>query len=184
MLPEHRILLPQEKGVAFSCEEDGATFIENSMIKAMALYKATDGGIPVIADDSGLCVGALDGGPGIHTARYGMVPGGAELSSEERNALLLKNMASYTNEKERKAHFVCALTLIISPWRQFVFQEEVDGHIAFSPYGKGGFGYDPVFVIDSLGQSMAAVSDDMKDRYSHRGRACRHLAALLKEIKR
>ena len=177
MLPSWNVLLPQEKGISFSCEENGSSFIDNALIKARTLTALAPKGSIVLADDSGLCVDALGGQPGIHTARYGMISGGEELTSEARNALLLKNMG------QRSAHFVCALTLALDPYRIFVVQEAVDGHIAFSPYGKGGFGYDPVFLCDELGMSMAEASDAMKDRYSHRGRAIRHLARLLEEIR-
>lgn len=183
MLPAWDILLPQDRGIQFFCNEDGSTFIDNALIKARALSALVPEGTLVMADDSGLCVDSLNGQPGIHTARYGMVPGGKELASEERNALLLKNMEQFKTMEERRAHFVCAIALVVDPWRTFVVQEAVDGHIAFSPYGKGGFGYDPIFIIDALGQHMAAVSDEIKDRYSHRGRALAHLSRLLEDIR-
>lgn len=179
MMPGYRILLPKDLGLKFSCEETGTTFIDNALIKARALFAAAhDRDIPVMADDSGLCVDALGGRPGIRSARYGM-QGGRELESGQRNALLLKELAPYTDLAQRGAHFVCALVLMLSPYRIVVFQETVAGHIAFSPYGQGGFGYDPIFIIDGLGKHMAAISDQEKDAWSHRGRACRHLLAFL-----
>ena len=183
MLPSWDVLLPKERGIEFSCEENGTTFIDNALIKARALFRVAPKGTLILADDSGLCVDALDGQPGIHTARYGMEPGGKELPSGQRNALLLRNMEAYKEMSQRSAHFVCAIALIADPYRTFVVQEAVDGHIAFTPYGKGGFGYDPIFICDEIGQSMAAASDALKDQYSHRGRALNHLARLLEEIR-
>lgn len=178
-----RILLPQELGLSFQCEENGSTFIENALIKAHALFSIAPKGSVVLADDSGLCVDALGGGPGIHTARYGMVPGGKELESGERNDLLLSALKDKKDMEERKASFVCALALVSAPHREYVVEEEAEGHIAFSSYGDGGFGYDPIFLVNAAqGRHMAALSGDEKDRYSHRGRAGRIMNGLLEVL--
>lgn len=179
MLPSWNILLPQEAGLSFSCEENGTTFIENAMIKARALAEAAGKGVLILSDDSGLCVNALGGGPGIHTARFGM-KGGRELESGERNRLLLETLRDV---KDRRASFVCALALIIAPHRSLVVEESAKGSIAMAPFGRGGFGYDPIFLVDEAGgRHMAALSDEEKDRYSHRGKACRLLGTFLEAL--
>ncbi|MFA6844247.1 MAG: non-canonical purine NTP pyrophosphatase [Sphaerochaetaceae bacterium] len=182
ILNGYNILLPDEVGIPFNCVENGLTFAENSLIKAQALYNVAPRDFWILSDDSGLCVDALGGDPGIHTARYGMREDGLELPSRERNALLLENMRGFTTQEERKATFVCALTLIVSKYRIFSLQECVEGHIAFSSFGNGGFGYDPIFFVDEAHKNMAQLDDSQKDLYSHRGRACRHLITLLGEL--
>jgi len=179
MLRQYEILLPDELGLRFDCEENGKTFIENAMIKADALSAVAPAGIPVMADDSGLCVDALGGRPGIHSARYGMKDG-VELSAAERNALLLSELSTHPDWNERTAHFVCALVIRFDANRVFVFQESVDGHIMDKPQGVNGFGYDPIFFIDEAGLGMSQLPEGEKDTYSHRGRAVRD---FLKEMR-
>lgn len=179
MLPGWNLILPSELGIPFDPDENGTTFIENALIKAHALASAAPKGSIILSDDSGLCVDALAGGPGIHTARYGMKDG-KELPSAERNALLLRNMEG---KADRTAQFVCALALVLSPHRQFVIEESVSGAIAREPFGNGGFGYDPIFLVDEAGgRHMASLSEEEKDRCSHRGKATRHLLMLLEEM--
>ncbi len=173
----HTLVLPQEAGLAYDFEENGKTFAENALGKAQALYQV-GGGRPVVADDSGLVIPALGGAPGVRTARYGSEVFGRQLEAHERNLFLLKNMEGLEGD-QRKASFVCAMALVLSPQRLFIVQEEVQGHIIDRETGTGGFGYDPVFFIDEAGATMAALSGDMKDAYSHRGRAVRRLLALL-----
>jgi XTP/dITP diphosphohydrolase len=182
ILTGHKLFLPSELGLSFDFEENAETFTENSLGKALSLSKLVPKGYAVLADDSGLCVDALQGQPGVRTARYGMETFGRLLEAGERNEFLLQNLKDRVQEKERSASFVCALSLIVSPYRIFTFCEAVEGHIAFEQYGKGGFGYDPVFVVDEVGKTMAELTAAEKDVYSHRGRATRHLITLLGEL--
>ena len=182
LLKAHTLILPKELGLDFDFEEDKATFTENALGKAMALAANAPKNMVVLADDSGLCVDALGGGPGVRTARYGMETFGRLLESGERNLFLLENMEHLKEPSERSAQFVCALALVADKHRVFTFCESVHGRIAFAAYGKGGFGYDPVFFVTEAGKTMAELTDGEKDHYSHRGRAARHLITLLGEI--
>ncbi len=173
----HKLVLPSELGVDFDCDETGKTFLENALLKAETLYKQV--GKPVLADDSGLCVDALDGGPGIYSARYGSDEGRPKLTDSERNTLLLSRLEGKEN---RKAAFVCCMALITSPDRIFTVQETFPGEIAHRPFGGGGFGYDPVFVEPISGKTVAELSDDEKNRISHRGRAGRRMNAILEDL--
>jgi len=127
-----------------------------------------------------LVVDALDGGPGVFSARYGS-SNGKLLTSVERNQLLLKNLDGVA-EENRSARFVCAMALIIDPYRKFIVQETVEGRIAFNPFGEGGFGYDPIFIVGSTGKTMAQLSESEKNKISHRGKAAQRVAALLHNI--
>ncbi len=176
ILSGHKILIPSDLGLEFDCDETGTTFLANARLKAETLYTLT--GRPVLADDSGLCVKALDGGPGIYSARYGS-ENGAQLSDRSRYELLLKNMEGV---EDREAHFVCAMVLILAPYREFAVQETFDGRIADSPFGGGGFGYDPVFIDALSGKTAAELSAEEKNRVSHRGKAGRAMAALLEVL--
>ena len=179
LLGGYELVIPKDEGIDFDPEETGTSYIENAVIKAEALYSIVHA--PVLADDSGLSVDALGGGPGIHSARYGE-ENGKKLSDEERYRLLLRNMEGIEN---RKAHFVSALCLILSPDRRYIIQETCDGSIALAPSGTSGFGYDPVFFIDEAGMISAELPEGEKDRYSHRGKAARLMKMLLdKEVGR
>lgn len=182
LLKGHTLVLPSELGLHFDFEEGKATFTENALGKALALSHVAPKGSVVLADDSGLCVDALGGRPGVRTARYGMETFGRQLESDERNQLLLENLNHLQSPKERGAQFVCALALVMDTYRVFTFCESVRGSIATTSFGKGGFGYDPVFIVTEAGRTMAELSEDEKDRYSHRGRATRHLITLLGEM--
>lgn len=179
LLGGYELVIPKDEGIDFAPEETGTSYIENAVIKAEALYSIVHA--PVLADDSGLSVDALGGGPGIHSARYGE-ENGKKLSDEGRYRLLLRNMEGIEN---RKAHFVSALCLILSPDRRYIIQETCDGSIALAPSGTSGFGYDPVFFIDEAGMISAELPEGEKDRYSHRGKAARLMKMLLdKEVGR
>lgn len=182
ILTSHTIMLPSELNLSYDFEEDKETFTENALGKARALQAIAPEGYLVLADDSGLCIDALDGSPGVRTARYGMEEHGRMLKSTERNEWLLKNLSHLEKAEERSARFVCALALIAAPHRIFTLCESVEGYIALKSYGKGGFGYDPVFVVKEAGKTMAELSEQEKDRLSHRGRATRHLITLLGEL--
>jgi XTP/dITP diphosphohydrolase len=172
------IVLPADRGLVFECEETGASFYENALIKARALYGLA--GEAVIADDSGLCVDALDGRPGVYSARYAGRRGcGKKLESPERNALLLEELEGV---KERSARFVCAMVLMLNENRFFLIQESLEGSISAEPSGKNGFGYDPLFYLPAEACTMAELSDERKNTLSHRGRAGRRMAALLESL--
>lgn len=162
-------------------EETGTTFAENALIKADYYHAAT--GLLTLADDSGLEVDALDGRPGVYSARYG----GESSSSVRQIALLLDEMKD-TPEEKRTARFVCVVALAGSaagpPIRQ-IFEGRCEGKIAFAPRGAGGFGYDPIFIDTKLGRTFAELSPEEKSSRSHRGKAIRaaveYLETLLKE---
>ena len=173
----HTLLIPSDLCVKFDCDETGSTFMENALLKAETLYALVKR--PVLADDSGLCVNALGGAPGIYSARYGSTADGVVLSDTDRNLLLLKNMAGQT---DRKAFFVCAMVLITAPYRVYSVQESFDGQIASSPYGGGGFGYDPVFIDALSGKTAAELTDIEKNSVSHRGKAGKVMSSLLEAL--
>lgn len=145
-------------------EETGSTFAENSLLKSQTI--AASMGVPCIADDSGLCVDALDGAPGVFSARYA-----PNRDFDKGIDKLLAEMEKSTN-KSRKAHFSCVISLAYPDGRYELFEGRVDGKIAFEKmYGEGGFGYDPVFVPDGYDCSFAQMSKEDKNKISHRGRA-------------
>jgi XTP/dITP diphosphohydrolase len=173
ILPEWKILTPRELGVTFECDETGESFAENALQKAEALY--TLSARAVIADDSGLCVDALGGEPGLHSARFGESPGKV-LDAREKYELLISRLEGVEN---RGAAFVCSLVLYLEPRRYFLFQETCPGSITLTPRGDGGFGYDPVFLLPTLGRTMAELTESEKNIHSHRGRAGAALRAFL-----
>lgn len=178
LLGGYELTLPKDEGIAFDPEESADSYIGNALIKARALYDIVKK--PVLADDSGLEVDALKRAPGIHTARYGCTQD-KQLSSVEQYTLLLENMKG---KEDRSARFICSLVLFFSPERIYIIQESCEGYIALSPYGEGGFGYDPVFVVKERGVTAAELTGDEKDLYSHRGKAARRMKTLLEgEIK-
>ena len=152
--------------------EDGATFVENAAIKAHQVYQ--DLGFPTLADDSGLCVDALAGAPGIHSARFG----GVGASSEAKNELLLMELDGIPFE-ERGAHYTCCFYFIKDEMESFFVEKECHGVIGFHPVGKGGFGYDPLFYLPEYNKTMAELSMEDKNRISHRGKATRELIEKL-----
>ncbi len=153
-------------------EESAPTFSENAAGKA--LHYSRFSGLPVIADDSGLVVDALDGAPGVHSARYA----GPRASSMERFEKLLAEMRA-RGSKDRRARFVCVIALAVRGRVVAVFSEAVEGEILESPRGMGGFGYDPVFFLGPAGKSFAEMSAEEKNRYSHRAKAFRKLIDFL-----
>ena len=156
-----------EKGIDLGdVVEDGDTFAANAYIKAKHAYDICR--CPVIADDSGLCVDALGGRPGIYSARYG----GEDLGWDGKIVLLLGELADVPDDK-RGAHFSCAVCCIIDDDTVIEVEGICEGTIAHAPSGDGGFGYDPIFSVE--GKSFADLSGDEKDRISHRGNALRML---------
>lgn len=165
---------PADRGLSFDFPEDGASFLENALGKALALYHSA--GVPVLADDSGLCVDALDGRPGIHSARYGSGPDGKELPAAERNALLLSQMRG---REDRSCRFVCCLALVLSPWRVYTVQECCEGLLVEDGRGNGGFGYDPIVYLPEFGKTVAQLDMATKNLVSHRGKALARMKAAL-----
>ncbi|HCC35283.1 MAG TPA: non-canonical purine NTP pyrophosphatase [Ruminococcaceae bacterium] len=153
-----------------SVEETGATFEENALLKAKAAVKET--GLPAVADDSGLCVDALGGAPGVYSARYG----GEGASDEERIEKLLYELRDVP-KSARSARFVCAIACALPDGRAMTVRGECEGEIAEEPSGGGGFGYDPVFMTEHGG--FAELSPEKKDAVSHRGTALRKLSEEL-----
>ena len=175
---DHRIVLPADRGIMFDPEETATTFYGNALIKARTLFELM--GEPVIADDSGICVDALNGEPGVYSARYGAT-NGIELSAEDRNKLLLSRMKGIP---DRTARFVCNMVLYYGPDRFVSVQETLEGSIVSeSGSGSGGFGYDPVLYLPEYGKAVAELSDDQKDLVSHRGKAARKLQIFLNSEK-
>ncbi|MDR3336629.1 MAG: RdgB/HAM1 family non-canonical purine NTP pyrophosphatase [Treponema sp.] len=169
------VKIPSEADIPFDPEETGASFPENSLLKARALYRLLRErglGGPVIADDSGLCVDALDGRPGIYSARYG----GGEQPGAERNALLLKELGDNPN---RKARFVCAMVLLKSDDEFYIAQETLEGELTREQQGKGGFGYDPIMRLPERGCTVAELPEDEKNAISHRGKAAKAIAKFV-----
>lgn len=158
------ILSQADVGVDIEPEETGTTFEENARIKAEAIMQAT--GLPAIADDSGLVVDALNGEPGVYSARYG----GEGLDDTGRWQLLLKNMEGTEN---RACRFVSVICCAFPDGSQLMTRGECHGVVAEGPRGEGGFGYDPVFWLPEKGKSMAELSPEEKNSISHRGNALR-----------
>jgi XTP/dITP diphosphohydrolase len=172
------VKIPADLGLSFDPEETGSAFLDNALIKGRALWELVKQ--PVIADDSGLCVDALGGRPGILSARYGEeTNGGRKLADAERNALLLKELEGETN---RAARFVCAMVLYLGADRFNAAQETLEGEIALSPGGAGGFGYDPLLFLSDHGCTVAELPSEEKNRVSHRGKAARAVAKFLENL--
>lgn len=165
ILSQHgfEIALESEYGLDIDVDETGATFEENSLLKAEAVMKAS--GLPVLADDSGLMVDALDGAPGVYSARYGH-----KSSDGERTEFLLENMKDVPDDK-RTAKFVCVITCLWPDGRKIVARGECPGVITREVHGENGFGYDPVFYLPELGMTYAELPSEQKNAISHRARA-------------
>lgn len=153
-------------------EETGTTFEENAKIKANALSLMC--GLPCLADDSGLCVDALDGRPGVYSARYA-----PNRDFKEGMKMLLDEMEK-SGSDNRKAHFSCCLALACPNQKTKVFEGRVDGSISKKPKGSNGFGYDPIFIPEGFEQTFAELGDDVKNKISHRRRA---LEKFIQELK-
>ena len=156
------VVSPKDLGLTVDVEETGTTFAENAMLKAKAICAAAQ--LPAIADDSGLCVDALNGGPGVYSARYG----GDGLDDRGRYMLLLNNMRGQTT---RAAHFACAIACAFPNGDTLTAEGRCDGTIAFAPMGEGGFGYDPVFFVPEKAKTFGQLTAEEKSAISHRGRA-------------
>jgi len=167
------VLTQAQLGIA-EAEEPHHTFIENALAKAR--HVSRESGLPALADDSGICVDALNGAPGVYSARYSGFP----LSDARNNQALLEAMKTHT---DRRAHYYCVLVLMRSAGdpQPLIAEGEWHGEIAREPRGDGGFGYDPLFWLPELGKMSAELSRDEKHAISHRGKALRVLLEKLKE---
>ena len=156
------VILESAAGVDVEVEETGTTFEENSLLKARAVMEAS--GLPAIADDSGLMVDALNGAPGVYSARYG----GPGLDDAGRYRLLLENMRGVL---DRKCRFVSAITLCMPSGDIVTARGECPGTLAYAPQGENGFGYDPIFFVPEKKKTFAQLTAEEKNAISHRGRA-------------
>lgn len=169
------LVLESEIGVDIEVEETGSTFEENSLQKAKAVMEAT--GLPALADDSGIAVDALNGEPGIYSARYGF---DESLDDWGRLELLLHNMKEVPDGK-RQAHYVCVITFITPDGQMIQARGESHGELLREPVGEGGFGYDPIFYYPPFQKTFAQVSEEEKNAVSHRAEALKLLYAKFKE---
>ena len=155
----------REAGVSSDPEETGSTFEENALIKARAAMEAS--GMPAAADDSGLMVDALDGAPGVMSARFA---GGHDVSDADKCAFLLEKMA---DKEQRSARFVSCIACVFPDGGEITARGECEGSIIRAPRGESGFGYDPVFVPEGFGETFAELGPEIKNGISHRARALR-----------
>ena len=169
------LVLQSELGVDIDVEETGTTFEENSFLKAEAVMKAT--GLPALADDSGIAVDALNGEPGIYSARYGFDP---TLDDWGRLQLLLKNTEGVP-DGQRQAKFVCVITMVTPEGQTIQARGEIHGELLRAPAGENGFGYDPIFYYPPLGMTTAEMPGEVKNQVSHRANALKALYQKLKE---
>ena len=169
------LVMESELGLDIDVEETGSSFEENSFLKADAVMKAT--GLPALADDSGIAVDALNGEPGIYSARYGFDD---SLDDWGRLKLLLKNTEQVSDGK-RQAQFVCVITMVTPDGNVIQARGEIHGELLREPRGENGFGYDPIFYYPPLGMTTAQMSPEDKNRVSHRANALRAFYEKLKE---
>ena len=165
-----QILSLSEAGIVCDPEENGKTFLDNALIKVRAVAKLTD--MPVLGDDTGLCVDALNGAPGVHSARFA-----GDHDNAKNRAKLLYELQDETN---RKAHFSTAVALLYPDGRLVTAEGRVDGEILHTEVGANGFGYDSLFYCNEIGKTFAEATAEEKNAVSHRAKA---LAALSEKIK-
>ena len=195
----YEIVIPADEGIDFDPEETGATFFENALIKASALYDIVH--CPVIADDSGISVDALGGRPGIFSSRYGgrdFPRGRADGKKTDQNAqnrFLIEELDDALSGNtgdcrflhgERSAHYTCSMVLYLGGERMYAAQETMEGQIVSSiedARGNGGFGYDPIFFIPEIGKTAAELSDEEKNAISHRGKAGRSMRRIIEMLR-
>ena len=169
------LVLQSELGVDIDVEETGTTFEENSFQKAEAVMKAT--GLPALADDSGIAVDALNGAPGVYSARYGF---DESLDDWGRLLLLLKN-TEHVPDGQRQAQFVCVITMVTPEGQVIQARGEIHGELAREAKGENGFGYDPIFYYPPLGKTTAELSSEEKNKISHRANALKLFYEKMKE---
>ncbi|MBQ7380468.1 MAG: RdgB/HAM1 family non-canonical purine NTP pyrophosphatase [Clostridia bacterium] len=170
-LGDVKLLSLDEAGIFGEIEENGETFSENALIKARA---AATSGKAGIGDDSGLCVSALGGAPGVYSARYA----GEHGDDAANNQKLQEELA---DKSDRSAYFTSAIACVFPDGREIVVEGRTEGVITHEPRGNGGFGYDPYFLYEPLGKTYSELTADEKNAISHRGKAVRALAAKLAE---
>lgn len=170
-----QILSMKEAGIDMDIIEDGTTFEENAMIKARAVAGAAKEAI-VLADDSGLVIDYLNGEPGIYSARYL----GKDTSYRVKNANLVQRLEGVPDEK-RSARFVCAIAAVLPDGRELSTRETIEGRIGYEEKGLNGFGFDPIFYVPEIGKYTAELSDEDKNRISHRGKALRAMREELEK---
>lgn len=196
---EHTIVIPKDEGIEFDPEETGTDFYQNSMIKAKALWDIVH--CPVIADDSGISVNALNGVPGVWSSRYAGPdfhkgnPDGSKISQEEQNKFLIQELnqaiekgvdSTYFPNGERSAYYSCSMVLMINPTKFYIAQENFEGTLiedVKDSRGQFGFGYDPIFFLPQFGKTAAEITPDEKNAISHRGKACAVIKKILENIK-
>lgn len=199
LLAGHEIVIPADEGIEFNPDETGTTFYENSLIKARALYDIVH--YPVIADDSGICVDALGGSPGIYSSRYAGPqylhgkPDGSKISQEEQNIFLIQQTNDaiksgklpkmpYLNGP-RSCHYTCAMVLYCGGDRLFVAQETFEGTLIEDinqQAGSGGFGYDPIVFLPQYSKTVAQITAEEKNAISHRGKAVRAIQRIIEKL--
>lgn len=187
----HDIVIPADKGIIFEPKESGSSFLENSLIKAKTLWETVRE--PVLADDSGLCVDILDGKPGIYSARWAGEhfpqgrSDGVTIPQDEKNRLLVEAAQKAAedlapNRRSRSCRFVCAMVLYKGRENFYCVQETFEGTLIENieqACGTEGFGYDPIVFIPEFGKTVAQLSKEQKNAFSHRGKAARKILQLL-----
>ncbi len=172
MLPEYKVVGYKELGFNEEIEETGITFYENALIKAKTVAEALN--LPALADDSGIAVDALNGAPGVYSARYA-----GDGVDEHNNDLLLKNLEGVKN---RSAKFVCCMVYYTPEGKSVSAQGETLGEILYERAGRNGFGYDPIFFSKDLNKSLGVASEEEKNTISHRSRALKEIKEKIKEL--
>lgn len=170
------VISMKEAGVFAEAEENGTTFVENAVIKAKDISEKVTDAI-VMADDSGLVVDALNGEPGIYSARYL----GEDTSYRIKNANIIERLDGVPVEK-RTARFVCAIAAVLPNGTVLTSEGTIEGYIGYEERGNGGFGYDPIFMVPEYGCSTAELSEEAKNAISHRGKALEKMKKQLQEL--
>jgi len=179
LITPHTLSMPNELDIDYYYEETADTLIENSLGKAMHLHKLSNK--ITIADDTGLFVDALNGNPGVHTARYGEDVFNRPLTSLEQCEYLLENIR-HVKDEHRSARFICTIALVISPHRFYLFTQSIEGMITTATVGTDGFGYDPIFYVPSVSRTLSQIPITKKNEISHRGKATRDMLIMLQGL--
>jgi XTP/dITP diphosphohydrolase len=174
-LPGIDLVLPSQLGIVLNVEETGSTYAENAALKARAYCEA--GRMVTLADDSGLEVYALDGAPGVYSARYSSKPGATDA---DRRAFLLENLKG--KPRPWLAHFHAAIAIALPGGEVRIAEGDCPGEIIPEERGSNGFGYDPIFLLNERGLTMAELGENEKNRLSHRARAVANAELILKEV--
>lgn len=171
------VLSMKEAGIQADIEENGTSFEENAMIKARAVAAAVEAkGSVILADDSGLEIDALNGEPGIYSARYL----GEDTPYDVKNRELIRRLEGVPEDR-RTARFVCAIAAVLADGREFTVRGVIEGRIGYEQKGQGGFGYDPIFYVPEYGKTTAEMSPEEKNLISHRGKALMLMKEVLKD---